>query len=68
MSLSAPVFAVVAAAVEHNSTLPVPALVYGLASAGTFVLLGFIVWSFRDVANRHSHKTSGSAGHGPDQH
>jgi uncharacterized membrane-anchored protein YhcB (DUF1043 family) len=26
-----------------------------------FVILGFIVYSFRDVANRHSHKT----GHSP---
>ncbi|CAN5495843.1 hypothetical protein BH10ACT7_BH10ACT7_24570 [soil metagenome] len=27
-----------------------------------FVVVGFVNWSFRDVANRHSQKT-GSAGH-----
>ena len=27
-------------------------------AVGVFVLLGFVTWSFRDVANRHSNKTA----------
>jgi len=35
----------------------------GIAVA-VFVALGFVTWSFRDVANRHSQKTSaGSTSH-----
>ncbi len=34
----------------------------GLAAA-VFTLLGFITWSYRDVANRHSNKTGGDAHH-----
>lgn len=45
------------------SLLPFPPLVFALIAAAVFVALGFVIWSFRDVANRHSHKTSGSAGH-----
>jgi hypothetical protein len=28
-----------------------------------FILLAFIVFSYRDVANRHDHKNSSSQGH-----
>jgi heme/copper-type cytochrome/quinol oxidase subunit 2 len=34
----------------------------GIAVA-VFVALGFVTWSFRDVANRHSQKTSASNSH-----
>lgn len=46
------------------SVLPFPPLVFALVAAAIFIALAFVIWSFRDVANRHSHKTSGSAGHG----
>lgn len=68
MSLSATVITGLIAGVEHTSSLPVPAIVYGLVSAAVFALMGFVIWSFRDVANRHSHKTSGPAPHGTDHH
>lgn len=44
----------------QHSELPIPALMYGAIAMGTFLLLGAIVFSYRDVANRHSHKTSDS--------
>jgi formate-dependent nitrite reductase membrane component NrfD len=48
--------------IQHTE-LPIPALMYGVIAIGAFALLGFIVFSYRDVANRHSHKNSSSAGH-----
>jgi hypothetical protein len=45
-------------AVSIWSTFP-----YGFAAAGIFALLGFITWSYRDVANRHSDKNDDSKGH-----
>lgn len=48
--------------VQH-SELPIPAVMYGVIAMGVFILLAFIVFSYRDVANRHSHKSSSSQGH-----
>ena len=36
---------------------------YALVAIGIFSLLAFVTWSYRDVANRHDHKNSGSEGH-----
>lgn len=48
----------------HHNDLPIPALLFGGIALVSFLVLGAITWSYRDVANRHSHKTSGSkAGH-----
>jgi len=58
----------IAVGTAEASALPFPALVFAAISATAFTALAFVVWSFRDVANRHSHKTSGSAGHGADHH
>jgi len=44
-------------AVSIWSTLP-----YGLVAIGIFAVLGFITWSYRDVANRHSNKSDHSKG------
>lgn len=55
-------FAALSAAGEGASVLPVPAIVYPLVAAVVFTLLAFVIWSFRDAANRHSHKTRGSTG------
>ncbi len=50
-------------------TLIFPNWVFPVIAAAAFVALGFVVWSFRDVANRHSHKVKGSVhAHGTDHH
>jgi hypothetical protein len=41
-----------------------PAWVFPIIAAAGFIALGFVVWSFRDVANRHSQKTGGSTASG----
>lgn len=48
---------------EVVNPLPFPAFVFGAIAMTTFILLGFITWSYRDVANRHDHKSSNSQGH-----
>jgi len=40
------------------STLIPPAIAFAV-----FLLLGITTWSYRDVANRHSHKTNAAADH-----
>lgn len=45
-------------AVSILDTLP-----YGLIAMGIFALLAWITYSYRNVANRHDHKDSGSKGH-----
>lgn len=45
-------------AVSLLDTLPV-----GLIAIGIFIFLGIITWSYRDVANRHDHKSGHSEGH-----
>ena len=62
------VHALVLAVETAEASLPFPALVFAAISAVAFLALGVVVWSFRDVANRHSHKTSGPTGHGADHH
>jgi nitrate reductase NapE component len=52
---------VVAAATE--TTLVTPTWIYPVVAATVFVALGFIVWSFRDVANRHANKVGGADHH-----
>ena len=50
--------------VEHIA-LPLPLLVYPMIAAVLFLALGVVLWSFRDVANRHSGKASAyAAAHG----
>ena len=52
---------VVAAATETH--LIAPAWVFPIIAATAFIALGFITWSFRDVANRHSDRVRGGASH-----
>jgi hypothetical protein len=47
----------------QHSELPIPALMYGAIAMSIFILLAFITFSYRDVANRHDHKNSSSQGH-----
>ncbi|PXA67788.1 hypothetical protein [Cryobacterium arcticum] len=54
----------VLAEVEHTE-LPIPTWTYGMIALIVFAALGFVVWSFRDVANRHSAKANAyAAAHG----
>ncbi len=41
----------------------VPAYVFPLVGALFFAFLGFVTWSFRDVAYRHSHKFEATRHH-----
>jgi len=50
---------VVLAQVEH--ALPMPTFVYGLIALVIFAALGVVVWSYRDVANRHQAKAQAYA-------
>lgn len=52
---------VVAAATETQMTTP--SWIFPVVAATVFIALGFIVWSFRDVANRHSNKVGDGASH-----
>ncbi len=60
--------AAAADAEEKLAPLIMPPLAFGGIAVAVFVLLGFVTWSFRDVANRHSQKwakaTDGSHGAG----
>jgi hypothetical protein len=47
----------------QHSELPIPALAFGAIAMSVFILLAFVVYSYRDVANRHDHKNSSSQGH-----
>lgn len=49
--------------VIQHSELPMPAIMYGVIAMAVFILLAFVVYSYRDVANRHDHKSSTSQGH-----
>jgi heme/copper-type cytochrome/quinol oxidase subunit 2 len=59
--------AILAAAAEgeHEAFvhLPFPALFFGVIAMAVFVLLAFVTWSYRDVANRHEHKVNDSKAH-----
>ena len=54
MSLATTVLAEAAAHTE----LPFPPIVFGLIAAVAFTALGFVTWSYRDVANRHPQKSA----------
>ena len=55
---------IVLAAEEAKIALIFPIWIFPLIAIVVFVGLGLVVWSFRDVANRHSQKTGGSAASG----
>lgn len=48
------------ASTEEPAPMIAPPGVFAGIAAGVFILLALITWSFRDVANRHSDKTSGT--------
>ena len=49
--------AVIAEHEEELAPLIMPPIAFAGIAAGIFILLAFITWSYRDVANRHSNKT-----------
>jgi heme/copper-type cytochrome/quinol oxidase subunit 2 len=48
----------ISAAAEESNALPMSPYGYGAIAAAVFVALGIVVWSYRDVANRHSDKVN----------
>jgi protein-S-isoprenylcysteine O-methyltransferase Ste14 len=48
--------ATVLAETVNNHGVTVPPWTLGIVALCAFAALGFVTWSFRDVANRHSHK------------
>lgn len=50
-------------AIVHHNELPMPAIMFGVIAMSVFILLAFVVYSYRDVANRHDHKNPSSQGH-----
>jgi heme/copper-type cytochrome/quinol oxidase subunit 2 len=47
----------------HARELPFEAWVYGVIALVVFAALGFVLWSYRDVANRHSTRKDGYGSH-----
>lgn len=45
---------------HHGLELPIPAFFFGAIAFGIFIALALVTWSYRDVANRHDHKTKDS--------
>jgi hypothetical protein len=50
-------------AAEAGLELPFPSVYFGVIAMGVFIVLGLVAWSYRDVANRHDHKSNNSQGH-----
>lgn len=48
---------VIIAAGEVVNELPMPSLAYGLIFFVGFIALAVVTYSYRNVANRHRHKT-----------
>ena len=53
---------IVAEGTEHAVSL-IDTLPFFLGALGIFTVLALVTWSYRDVANRHDHKSGGSEGH-----
>ncbi|WP_139417095.1 hypothetical protein [Agromyces laixinhei] len=52
----------------HARELPIESWVYGLIALVVFAALGFVVASYRDVANRHAAKAAAYAARHGDEH
>ena len=51
----------VLAAAETHVELPIPTWAYGAIALAVFLVLGIVTWSYKDVANRHSHRSAPDA-------
>lgn len=52
---------VVAEAEAHHNELPMPAIMFGVVAATIFAILGFVMFTYRDVANRRPGASSSAA-------
>ncbi|MEY9850444.1 hypothetical protein ABH923_000122 [Leifsonia sp. EB41] len=52
---------IAAAAAETHVDLPMPTWAYGTIAIVTFLVLLGVMFSFRDVANRHAHRSAPDA-------
>jgi len=50
-------------ALVHHTELPFPAIIFGVIAMVAFLALAGITFSYRNVANRHDHKTSSQQAH-----
>ncbi|NBU22398.1 MAG: hypothetical protein EBS38_00525 [Actinobacteria bacterium] len=50
-------------AIIRHTEIPMDPVLYGVIAMGVFIVLGLITWSYRNVANRHSHKATKSSHH-----
>jgi hypothetical protein len=50
-------------AIVHYQDIPMAPILYGAIALGVMLVLAFITFSYRDVAHRHSHKTSSQQAH-----
>jgi hypothetical protein len=53
----------IVSAAEAGVKLPFPSFVFGIIAISTFILLGLVTFSYRDVANRHDHKSNSNNSH-----
>ncbi len=53
--------ALAAAQVEHHGNVQAETFIYGLIAFIVFLALGLVTLSYRNVANRHSHKAEAYA-------
>ncbi len=61
--------AIAAAETEHEGNVALETLPYGVIAAVAFLALGLVVFSFRNVSNRHAVKADAwAARHGKDAH
>jgi hypothetical protein len=54
-------FAAAVLAEEAVAKIPMEPWVYGVIALCIFAALGFVLFTYRDVANRHSHKAAPDA-------
>lgn len=51
-------------AIVHYQEIPMEPILYGVIALAVMMGLALVTWSYRDVSNRHSHKSSSQqAGH-----
>jgi protein-S-isoprenylcysteine O-methyltransferase Ste14 len=54
-----------AAAEAGHTELPIPTWLYGVIALVAFLVLALVIWSFKDVSNRHALRAdSYAASHG----
>lgn len=44
--------------------LPFPPIIFGMIAVAIFAACGLVMFTYRDVSRRHSHKTDAQATHG----